>query len=81
MEENASNGKQKAQIAKKDVLEKLNFSMDAIKIANKERMIKAKAAQIGYNYIDLSNFPIAPEALKIIDQEKIPGLWNIRCEW
>ena len=69
MEENASNGKQKAQIAKKDVLEKLNFSMDAIKIANKERMIKAKAAQIGYNYIDLSNFPIAPEALKIIDQE------------
>lgn len=71
MEENVSNDKQKAQIAKKDTLDKLDFKMDAIKIADKEKAIKAKAAQAGYNYINLSNFPITPETLRIINKEDV----------
>lgn len=78
MKENISNNKQKAQIAKKDILEKLDFNMNAIEIADREKAIKARAAQIGYNYINLSNFPIAPEALRAIDKEDIKK-YKIAC--
>lgn len=71
MKENVSNNEQRAQIAKKDVLNKLNFNINAIEIANKEREAKTKAAQIGYGYIDLLNFPITPEALTTVDQKNV----------
>ncbi len=50
--------------------EKFSEKMEEIRLKNLENLTRAKAAQDGFEYIDLKGFPISPEALQLAPREE-----------
>ncbi len=50
--------------------EKFSEKMGEIRLKNLEHLTRAKAAQEGFEYIDLKGFPISPEALQLAPREE-----------
>jgi type IV pilus assembly protein PilB len=50
--------------------EKLEEKMEEIKVHDLEKMARAGAAKAGAPYVNLSGFPIAPEAISLIPREE-----------
>ena len=57
------------KIAKEEEKEKLKEKLTEMKIEQAEKEASIKASQSGFSYINLKNFPISPEALRLIKQE------------
>ncbi len=68
----------KPQVATEEVAEKFSDKMRNIGIKEKEREAKAKATLMGFQYIDLSGFPISPETL-ILFSEQIAKELEVIC--
>ncbi len=50
--------------------EKFSDKMGEIRLKNLEKLAREKAAQDGFEYLDLKGFPISPEALQLIPREQ-----------
>jgi type II secretory ATPase GspE/PulE/Tfp pilus assembly ATPase PilB-like protein len=50
--------------------EKFGEKMEEIALKNLEMRTRRKAAELGFEYIDLKGFPISPEALQLIPREQ-----------
>ena len=57
-------------ISSKETLEKFSEKMSEIALKEKEQETKAKAAMAGFPYLNLKGFPISPETIIIIPEEK-----------
>jgi len=57
------------QIAGEETKEKFEEKMSAIALKEKEKVAEAKAANLGFPYINLKGFPISPETLTSIPKE------------
>ncbi|HBV33177.1 TPA: hypothetical protein DIC39_02325 [Patescibacteria group bacterium] len=58
----------KLQLSPSDVAAKFTAKISDIAIADKERETKTKADRLGMPYLNLVNFPIAQEALRLVDE-------------
>ncbi|MEK9152299.1 MAG: GspE/PulE family protein, partial [Patescibacteria group bacterium] len=63
-------GKKKSKPGQETAQEKFGQKMEEIKIKEKEQLAKAKATQMGLEYIALFGFPISPEALQLIPRQQ-----------
>ncbi|MBD3251986.1 hypothetical protein GF380_06095 [Candidatus Uhrbacteria bacterium] len=54
----------------KSAQEKLEEHMEGIKVHDLEKLTQAQAEKLGVPYVNLSGFPIAPEALALIPREQ-----------
>jgi len=66
--------KQKIQIASGDVQENLAAKMRQVKVKDRESEAENSAAVLGVPYINLFRFPISPEALGLIPEERARAL-------
>jgi len=69
--------KKKVKIATEEDEEKLQEKMKEISIKERERATRGKANEWGLGYVDLSGFPITPEALSSISKEKANELKTV----
>ena len=58
------------QVASVEVSEKLEKKMTEIKLNKKEQETQAKAEIMRLPYFDLTSFPISPESIGLIEEEK-----------
>lgn len=66
--------KQKIQIASGDVQKRLASKMQQVKVKDKEGEAEGMALILGVPYINLSRFPITPEALGLIPEDRARAL-------
>jgi len=66
--------KKKVRIATEEDEQKFQEKMQEISIKERERATREKAESLGLGYIDLTGFPITPEALSLIPKEKAQGI-------
>ncbi len=64
-----SHKSEKPQVSSEEVEEKLAAKIQEIESKKKEEAAQREAAQMGVEYIALKGFPIAPEALLLIDED------------
>ena len=50
--------------------QKLQNKMGSIRLSQLEKSVEQRAAQSGVPYIDLKGFPVSPEALRLLPEEK-----------
>ncbi len=62
------------EVAPKSVEERLEEKMIDIKLKEKEALCEARAIQIGLGYINLKGFPIGPEVLSLITENRAARL-------
>lgn len=55
----------------------LEKKIRSIKQSDKEKIIKAKAAELNLPYIDLTGFPITPEALSVLERKQATALNSV----
>ncbi|MFA6215720.1 MAG: GspE/PulE family protein [Patescibacteria group bacterium] len=65
------------EIASQDVSGRFDDKIRSIGIADKEREAQAKAAGLGFQYIDLKGFPISPETLVVLSEDESRELKTI----
>ncbi len=65
-----SSNSQAPQISTEEVSEKFTEKIKEIKIKQKEKIIEARAKELGISYINLKGFPISQEALALIPQDQ-----------
>ncbi|MFA6552791.1 MAG: ATPase, T2SS/T4P/T4SS family, partial [Candidatus Paceibacterota bacterium] len=57
------------QAASEETQEKFDEKMTEIALKEKEKIAQAKAAELGFSYINLKGFPISPETLTSVPKE------------
>lgn len=62
--------KKPTKFGEESAQEKFAAKMDELRLKNLEGVAAAKARELGFSFIDLKGFPIAPEALQLIPRSK-----------
>ncbi|PIS42163.1 MAG: hypothetical protein COT24_05090 [Candidatus Kerfeldbacteria bacterium CG08_land_8_20_14_0_20_40_16] len=64
----------KLQVSSEETEEKLKHKIEEIEIKEKEKLVAEKASPLGLSCISLKGFPIEPEALSLIPEEKAKAI-------
>lgn len=60
-----------------EVARKLSTKLDDIELKEKEKEVEKKATALSLPYINLTQFPVSQEALKLIDQDRAESLQTV----